>query len=237
MPRKKPRTRPRNEFRGAEVQALEHDQGPPEFYTEYERADEQRQRAIVQYIGGRMKVDPDYISTQNALVREASVVPVTSLTWESSCCSASRAKPSPTCARPLQSAEDIFLAIGGVAGESDAYRLSLGKFITGSASRPKGASCSTIISPPSSASSPICWRFPKGCTVWDPCPKHHTLAEEAYNNTSVSEEKQEAAHVRAVDHKDLDDEIVWLNRCNTSEPRSRPGSRWRWDRRPSRRAR
>lgn len=199
-----------------ELKSLNDNQGPPEFYEKYKVADRERQHVLVEeYVNGQIKNDPQYISSQEALASEVKVVPV-AIELGMIILQRAQSLPDPAARKKqLESAEEVFLAIGGVAGESDVYRLSLGQVYYWLGKHAEGRKLfdEYLASKQRGANEllQIAGRLHELGAVADA----RQLAEESYSKGS-SDEQHAAAQVRALCAKDLDDEIEWLQKADTS---------------------
>lgn len=208
-----------NRLEERELQLLKNDKGPRDFYTRYEAAGPGAQRAMVrEYVNDKIKNDPDYAAAQEALEREAGVVPVA---LELGIVMLQRAQNQPDQAArkaQLESAEQVFLAVRGVAGETDEYRLSLGEVYYWLGKQAEGRKLfDDFLAAKARAFKPVLQIASRlrglGAEV-----EARALAEEAYGKASGSAEQYAAAHLRAMCDKDTDDKIEWLKKSNTADP-------------------
>ena len=173
---------------------------------------------VREYINGRIKDDPKFIETQQSLEREEAVVPVA---LELGMVMLQRAQgQADVNARKeqLKSAEQVFLAIGGVAGESDAYRLSLGQvdYWLGKQAEGRKLFDDFLAKKQRAAADLLAVGYRLRQLGSD--SEARALAEEAYNKASKPEERHQAADLRSLCFKDLDDQIAWLNNADTANP-------------------
>ncbi len=203
-----------------EIKLLQEDKAPRDFYENYKLAGEDRQRAMVrEYINPRIKNDPLYISAQQSMEREAAVVPV-ALELGIVMLQRAQGQPNPELRKAqLESAEQVFLAIGGIAGESDAYRLSLGQVYYWLGKQAEGRKLFNDFLTAKSRGFEAIMEIAARLRQLGADGEARTLAEEAYGKGSKSEERQQAALMRSLCHKDLDDEIAWLYKSDTADPR------------------
>jgi len=201
------------------VGRLEKGQGPESFYRQYKAASEDEQQALVQeYVEKQIRGDAGIRMKQEALIREASVVPV-ALDLGMVRLHRAQAMPDPQARQDeLQAAEETFLAIRGLAGDTDQYRLFFGQVCYWLGKHDQGRelfdelltvnqrSCETLMSVSS--------------TLRDlgACSEARELAEEAYNKEADQGKKYEAALLRALLPTDSDDQIEWYRRANPADP-------------------
>ena len=202
-----------------QIQLLNEKKGPPEFYTKYHIASKDEQDAMVQaYVHGQIKNDPQYTAAQEALRQETGVVPV-ALELGIVMLQRAQAQSNPGLRKTqLEAAEQVFLAIGGFAGQTDEYRLSLGQvcYWLGKQAEgrklfddflgSKGRDCMSLLE--------VAVRLRQLGAV----PEARTTAEEAYTKANKDQQRYDAAGFRSLCNKDSDDEIAWLNKADTANP-------------------
>jgi hypothetical protein len=202
-----------------EVQALRDEKGPKDFYDHYKDASEDEQHAMVQkYVGERIKNDPQYTQAMSDLEHAAAVVPVA---LDLGIVMLQRAQEQPDAGArksQLEAAEKVFLAIGGVAGETDEYRLSLAKVDYWLGKQAEGRKLFDEFLGSKNRDYKSVLQVAASLRSLGATPEARTMAEEAYNKASKNEERYDAAMLRALCQKDLDDEIDWLNKCDTQNP-------------------
>ena len=202
-----------------EIKLLEEDKGPRDFYDNYKRAGEDQKRAMVrEYILGRIKGDPRLTGTQEALERQTAVVPV-ALELGIVMLQRAHGQADPAARKTqLESAEKVFLAIGGIAGESDEYRLSLGQVYYWLGRQPEGRKLFDDFLTTKGRSSPALLLIGFRLRQLGADAEARSMAEQAYAKASKPEEKYEAASLRALCDKDRDDRIEWLRKADTADP-------------------
>lgn len=206
-----------------EIKKLDDKNGPADFYQQYENAsNEDAKRALVQeYLNGRMKNDPDYLGAQEEMERESAVVPVT---LELGIVMLQRAhemtKPADRTAQ-LEAAEKVFLAVRGVAGETDEYRLSLGEVYYWLGKQTEGRKLFDDYLAGKSRSYEAVFSIARTFRQLGMDAETRTLAEEAYGKGKTSDEKYSAAGLRAIVSTDNQDRIDWLSKANTRDPRTK----------------
>ena len=116
---------------------------PRSLYERARKADKAQRNAIfLEYFQAKARIDPEIKHRKLELLQKAVVVPV-ALELGIALLQRARGGGTPSHRLDLEKAEKVFLAIRGVAGESNEYRLALAKCTTGSARRTKDAHCST----------------------------------------------------------------------------------------------
>ena len=107
--------------------------------------------------------------------------------------------------------------MGGVAGETDEYRLSLGQVYYWLGKQADGHKLFDEYLTSKSRAVPNLMQIGAKLRQVGAVPEARALAEEAYGKGNT-EEQHEAALFRSVIDKDPDDAIAWLNKADLSEP-------------------
>jgi hypothetical protein len=203
-----------------EIDLLKHKKGPADFYERYESASASEQQAMVQdYISGRMKTDPLLTRTQEAMERASAVVPVA---LELGIVALQRAQgtadPVARKAR-LEAAEKVFLAVGGVVGRTDEYRLSLGQVYYWLGRQAEGKKLFDAFVAAKNRSAEALLRVASNLRQLGAGPEARAMVEEAYSKARNDDERHQAAGFRAVMFKDVDDQIAWLGKADAGDAR------------------
>jgi hypothetical protein len=202
-----------------ELDLLRKNKAPTDFYTKYDQASEDGKQALIsEYIGGRLRNEPQYTQAQDALQHAAEIVPVA---MELGIVCLQRAHNTPDAAArktQLESAENVFLAVRGVAGESDEYRLSLGEVYYWLGKQAEGHKLFDEFLSAKQRSFLALLQIAHRMRQVGMDAETRTLAEEAYAKGAKPEERYAAASLRGVCFKDNDDRIEWFSKANTSDP-------------------
>jgi len=202
-----------------QIEHLKANDAPTSFYEKYQAASADEQSAMVsEYVNAHVKDDPTFVAAQAALEKEASVVPVA---LELGIVMLQRAQGQHDAAArktQLEATEQVFLAIGGVAGQSDTYRLSLGKVYYWLGKQAEGRKLFDEYLAANNRAHASLLHIATCLRDLGMNPDARATAEEAYNKGAKAEEKYNAATMRALCFKDTDDQIEWLKKANTSEP-------------------
>jgi tetratricopeptide (TPR) repeat protein len=118
----------------------------------------------------------------------------------------------------LKEAEGIFLAIRGVAGETDAYRMWLGQVDYWLGKPEEGRKLLDELLSAKKRDPKFLIRVASVLREVGDNQSARSLVEEAFTSAKTPVDQHEAAHLRAVLYVDLDDEIVWLERCDQTSP-------------------
>ena len=201
-----------------QIQFLKNGQAPEDFYTKYKASsDADKQNMVDQFVNSRVKDDPDYASKQEALVKQADVVPVA---MELGIVMLNQAQGQPDAERrkaELQSAEQVFLAIGGVASGSDTYRLSLGQVYYWLGKQADGRKLFDEYLVSNGRGFNALLELAMQYRQLGSDVQARAMSEEAYSKATTDQEKYSAAGFRSRCFKDLDDEIAWLEKSDLSQ--------------------
>jgi hypothetical protein len=202
-----------------EIELLRQNKGPSDFYTRYDQASEDAKHAMVsEYVDGRIRNEPQYTQAQDALQHAAEVVPVA---MDLGIVSLQRAHAAPDAAArkaQLEAAENVFLAVRGVAGESDEYRLSLGEVYYWLGKQAEGHKLFDEFLAAKQRSFAATLQIARRLRMLGMDAETRTLAEEAYAKGAKPEERYAAASLRSAAFKDNDDKIDWLSKAGTADP-------------------
>lgn len=205
-----------------QVQILKGGQAPDDFYTKYKVASEnEKQSMVTEYVNQRVKDDPAYTSSQAELAKQAAVVPVA---MELGIVMLNQAQGEPDTERrksELQSAEQVFLAIGGVASESDTYRLSLGQVYYWLGKQDEGRKLFDEFLRSHNGDFHAMLQLAAQYRQIGSELEARTMGESAYAKSTTDAERYSAANFRARCYKDLDDEIAWLQKTDPAEPNNK----------------
>jgi tetratricopeptide (TPR) repeat protein len=202
-----------------EIDLLQKKKAPSDFYTKYENAATDDQQAMVRtYVNARIKDDPAFTGSQEALEQATGVVPVALELGIVMLYRAQSQQDATVRKTQLEAAEKVFLAIGGVAGQSDEYRLSLGQVYYWLGKQVEGRKLfDDYLSAKGRAAGDLLQIAMKLRSL-GAVPEARLLSEEAFQKASKPEDKQGVAKFRAKCNKDLDDAIEWLSKANTADP-------------------
>jgi tetratricopeptide (TPR) repeat protein len=192
---------------------------------DYERAKSlgrDAQGAMVnEYINKRLKDDPKLTVAREAILREVGVVPV-ALDLGIVTLHRAQSLPDPAARKKeLEQAEKTFLAIHGLAGDTDAYRLNLGQVYYWLGKHAEGKQQFDDLLKSRGRSFEMLLTVSQVLREVGSDAEARTLAEEAYEKETDVKKKQLAASLRAVMNKDLDDQIVWLQRTSLTDPHNK----------------
>ncbi len=200
------------------VERLQAGGGPEDFYRRYEAADQAGQQAILrEYVGTQIRDDPVIVAAKEEVMALADVVPVA---FDLGIVRFRRAQEmvDPQSRQDeLEEAEQTFLAIRGLAGDSDEYRLYLGQVYYWLGKHAEGRALFDEVLLANQRDFDTLMAV--GSTLRDLGAESDArqLAEEAYEKETDPARKYEAAQMRAVMPVDIDDRITWLERADPSD--------------------
>ncbi|MCA9269636.1 MAG: hypothetical protein KDA41_14240, partial [Planctomycetales bacterium] len=194
-----------------EMTRLRMGSGPQSFYDAYEAADEQEQdRLLQERLLEAIKNDAPIAEARETMMERASIVP-TALDLGIVLLRRAQAMPSPEeRERELKQAEKTFLAIRGVAGETDEYRLFLGQVYYWLGKQDEGRALFDELLAANDRSFTTLAAVATVLRDLGDNAGARAAIEEAYDKTDDEDEKHQAARRRALMYESLDDEIKWL---------------------------
>ncbi len=201
------------------VDELNDGQGPPSFYRRYQAAgaETEKQAMVRDYVASCVRENPAIQAKQEALMREASVVPVALDLGIVRLRRAQAMAEEAARRRELEAAERTFLAIRGLAGESDAYRLFLGQVDYWLGKHEEGRKLLDELLASKQRGFETLMSVSRTLREVGAASEARELSEEAYNSETDQTKKHQAAAMRALILLDLDDEIKWLGRADPSD--------------------
>lgn len=206
------------------VGRLEKGQGPESFYRRYKAASEAEQQALVQeYVEKQIRDDAGIRMKQEVLIREASVVPV-ALELGIVRLRRAQAMPDPQARQDeLEAAEKTFLAIRGLAGDTDQYRLFFGQVCYWLGKHDEGRELFDELLTANRRGYETLMSVSSTLRDLGASSEARELAEEAYRTATDETQKYQAALLRTLLRTDSDDEIEWYRRANPADPRVKAG--------------
>lgn len=201
------------------LEEIENGEAPQSFYERGRKLDEDGQSAMVwEYVQAKTRDDPLIKQRHQALLQEAPVVPV-ALDLGISLLQRAQRLAEPDARRAqLEKAEQVFLAVRGMAGETNEYRLSLGQVYYWLGKHKEGRELFDQLLESNDRKFELLMAVSNSLRDVGASSESRTLSEEAYHKTADKEKQHQAASLRAITHLDLDDRIAWLRRANQSNP-------------------
>jgi hypothetical protein len=196
----------------------------PDFdYARYRNAPAaEQQRLVNEYINGKLRElledDPALRQAQEESAQQGRVVPVA---LDLGVVILRRAQAEPDLEKrkqELEKAEKTFLAVRGVAGQNEEFSLNLGQVYYWLGKLAEGRKLFDQLLETHGRDTKTMLVVAQVLQEVGAFSEARTLAEEAYQKETKEDLKQQAADVRAILRIDLDDEITWLNRCNSAKP-------------------
>lgn len=188
-------------------------------YDRYQKASKGDKETLVdEYVTGKIKSDPAVKKALEAISSEARVVPV-AIDLGIVILRRAQDGADPNVRREeLEKAEKMFLAVRGLAGESDQYRLYLGQVYYWLGKHDAGRKLFDELLASKKRSFETLVGVARLLREVGALAEARALAEEAYDNAAQQDQKHGAAAFRSTMWIDTDDQIAWLRRSNTAEP-------------------
>jgi tetratricopeptide (TPR) repeat protein len=198
--------------------ALNNQQAPREFYSRYQSASKAEQETMVEtFMQGWLDRDTGYRSALANLTAANKIVPVT---LDLGIVQVNRAQNLPDAqARKaeLEAAERTFLAIRGLAGETDEYRLFLGEVYYWLGKSKEGKQLFDELLAAHKRAPQILLALATKLRMVGEIPQSRELSEEAYRTAKSDKDRYAAAALRAHTEVDNDDQIAWLSKADPNE--------------------
>jgi hypothetical protein len=192
-------------------------------YDRYEHAAEpQKQQILGEYFTRRIKDDPEIKRLREALARAGVVVPVALDLGIVQLRRGQQMKDPAARKAELERAEKTFLSVRTQAGGSNEYRLSLGQVYYWLGKQGDGRKLFDEVLQADGRKHDTLMLVARLLRELGAMADSRVLSEEAYNqNGAEPKNRQDAAMLRAITSTDIDDELVWLERVNSAEPRAK----------------
>ena len=182
-------------------------------YARYDKAQKAEQQTMISaYIDDQLKDDAGLRGARQKLMAERGVV---GAVIDLGLVQLQRAQGMVDPARKaeLEAAEKTFLSVRGFAGENNEYRLSLGQVYYWLGRPDEGKKLFDAVLQGGKTTLNLLMVARVLREVGDDTEARRR-AEEAFNQEADGALKHAAAHSRAVMSTEIDDEIVWLSRCD-----------------------
>lgn len=198
---------------------LKHNEAGKEWYDRYDASNQAGKDQMVQeWVGQRLRANPAITAAGK---RISAAAPVVSVALDLGIVTIQRAQgfTDPVQRKAeLEEAERIFLAIRGVAGETDSYRLWLAQVDYWLGKPKEGhALLDELLAAKKRDTESLLSAANVLREVGDKAGAR-TLTEEAFTAAKTPAERQQAAGQRSLLFIDLDDQITWLERCDQASP-------------------
>ncbi len=195
--------------------------GPASFYRKLDGASEAEQGEMVdQYVAGRLQKDPRYTAALERVKKANAVVPV-AFDLGVAQLNRAQAQSDPDARKQgLEAAEKTFLSLEGSAGETMEYRLFMGKVSYWLGKEEEGKA---LFDQLLAADRGFQVLMLVGHNLRDlgDGEAAKALFEEAYEKAADDEERNSAAHIRAISEADIEKRITWLEKCDSNDPNTK----------------
>lgn len=188
------------------------------FYAAYEKASKDQKSDLVdEYVQKRIRNDPAFKRAIADLTAANAVVHVTlDLGMVQLNRAQNLADPAARKAE-IEEAEKTFLAIRGLAGNTDQYRLFLGQVYYWLGKSKEGAELFAQLLAAHKRDYPLLMQLARTLREVGDESQARDLTEEAYRTAKRDEDRYSAAALRTHLNKDIDDQIVWLEKCDPTD--------------------
>jgi len=188
-------------------------------YERYQRASEQEREEIVdEFIGNALKNDPLVARQRDVMRRQSRVVPV-ALDFGVVQLHRAQAIAYPRLRKAeLQLAEETFLTIGNAVGDSDEFKLNMGKVNYWLGKHDEGKKLLDDILQRNASDFRVKFAVARTLREVGAEVESRNLIDKLYNEEKDEEDKYVAAEYRSLLRNDLDDEILWLSRARPGKP-------------------
>jgi predicted Zn-dependent protease len=184
-------------------------------YKGYEAADMQRKQQMIQeYMVRKLREDPSIQAAEKEMEGERMAVPA-ALDLGIALLNQAQTRADPAARKKdLEKAEKTFLAIRDQAGEANEYRLFLGRVYYWLGKPADGRKLFDELLKANNRDSKTLSLVGNVLREVGEVSGARDLIEEAYNHEGNTAPRQELALLRAIIHRDLDDEISWLGKAD-----------------------
>lgn len=188
-------------------------------YDRYKNASRAEQdRLVNEYFDKELLKDQSIKEAREAVRRESAVVPAALDVGLLLLRRAQKSSDAKARKLDLQRAEKTFLAIGAVAGKTEEYRLNLGQVYYWLGKHKEAKKLFKKLISERQRDASVLLSVALVYRQVGEKAQARALAEEAYEKTADKRTREGAAMLRSILAADLDDRILWLERCDLSNP-------------------
>jgi len=197
---------------------LRFNKADPSFYSAYEKASKPQQEEMVEkFVQKWMAKDSVY---QRALSQLKEANPIVHVTLDLGLVQLNRAQSFSDAAQrhaELEAAEKTFLAIRGLAGETDEYRLFLGQVYYWLGRGPEGKALFDQLLASKERSYATLMALADTLREVGEHAQARDILEEAHRVGKSAQDKSRAAVARAVVARTVDEKIAWLEKADATD--------------------
>ncbi len=199
------------------MNSLNNNEAPPYFYHKYDAANEEEQNRMVdEYYYSYLEKDAFYLATRKKIEKYNDVP---SYIMDLGIAYLRLAQISPTDRQQnLEKAEKTLLSLQSHSGESFEYKLFLGQVYYWLGKPTEGKELFDSLLEDSERSYQVVYLLAQKLREIGIADESKTLSEEAYEKGVTLAEKTEAASIRALLSKDIEETISWYEKCDKSLP-------------------
>ena len=201
------------------IQGLENGTAVEFDYPRYRTLGEDRQQTmVIDYIEKQLKSDVRVTQARNRLVQTAVVVPV-AIDLGMVTLRRAQGMTDPDARRAeLEKAEKTFLAVQGVAGDDDGWKLQVGQVYYWLGKPEEGKREFDQVLANNDRSCELLVDVAQVLREIGDYGEARKCLEEAYDKATDDQTRYAAAQLRTSSRSGLQDEITWLERCDPSTP-------------------
>lgn len=205
--------------RTRELDRLNQTGGPQGFRASYDAAgDDEKQRMVEEYLAGKLTQDPSLLAAQDRYRKSASIVPDIMDLGVARLRVAQAEADGPRRKELLISAEQAFLSLKNVAGESDEFRLFLGQIYFWSGRETEGRALFEELLAAKQRDVATLYGLANIFRDLGEENDARKLLEEAFSKSVVPIEKESIISLRALLASTTDEKIEWLSKGDKSSP-------------------
>ncbi|WP_035608265.1 hypothetical protein [Haloferula sp. BvORR071] len=201
------------------IAVLNRGEGPPGFRARYEKADETEQiRMVEEYLAERVERDPGYHVARQRYQAAAKIARPTMDLGVARLRLAQASNDAAERANLLKKAEEAFLTLQSLAGESDEYRLFLGQVYFWSSRETEGRKLFDELLEANKRKPETLLGLARIFRDLGESNDARSLLDEAYPKATNDELKSMIAEMRAFFCRNNDEEIEWLSKAPVKTP-------------------
>lgn len=201
------------------LEALNRGRGPAGFRQRYEKADEAEQNRMVdEYLADYLKKDEHFRSARERYEKAAGISgPLMDLGVARLRLAQATESPSKR-TELLKKAEEAFLALQSLAGETDQYRLFLGQVYFWSSREPEGRKLFDEVLVANKRDAATLYELAGIYRDLGETNDASTMLDEAYPKATEEDLKSSIASLRSILARTPDEKIEWLSKAPASTP-------------------
>lgn len=213
-------------IQNAAISDLQRGMGGQSFYDKYDSSSEDEQKKMVnEFIMARIQNDSQLKQLQQQIMDLSGAIPAA---IDLGILQLQRARQESDPAKrkeELKQAEETFLAVRGQVGETDSYKLFLGQVYFWMERQDEGRALFDELLK-NNPSAELKLRVASVYREIGSVAEARTLCEKLWQESTDEKEKHSAATLRSLLQTSVDDQILWLKRCDQSNDRTKTELNW-----------